>query len=170
MVFAAVLNTLQDGEAMSAAMGFLEKLKQAFSADTHLLDELAVLAGKNEDLVARLTRHADACPYANVKAGVEALAAKEAPHARTLARVLQQRGRWPRPPRPRREGSNNWERLSADLEILGELDTGLHRAAAEWEGIDPELADQLLKLALEDDENEGELRKLALLCDPQALN
>lgn len=155
---------------MSAAMGFFERLRQAFSPDTHLLDDLAVLAGKNEDLAARLTRHAAACAYSNLKAGVEALAGKEASHARTVARILQQHGRWARPPKPRREGANNWERLSTDLEILGELDAGLHRAAAEWEGSDPELSARLLKLALEDDENEGELRKLALLCDPQALD
>jgi rubrerythrin len=155
---------------MAAAMGFIDRLKQVFRPDLRMLDELAVLAGKNEELAARLTRHAAACDYSNIKAGVEALAEQEAAHARALSRILQERGRWPRLPEPRREGSSNWERLSSDLEVLAELDAGLHRAAAEWEGIDPELSDHLLKVALEDDDNEGALRKLALLCDPQALN
>jgi rubrerythrin len=155
---------------MAAAMGLWDSLRRALRPQERMLDELAAIAGRNEDLAGRLRRHAERCSYPNIRAGVEELAEKEMGHARALAVIVQEHGRWPRPPEPRREGMNNWERLGGDLEILAELDTALHRAAAEWEAYEPELSERLLAIALEDDENEGALRKLVLKCDPQALD
>ena len=51
-----------------------------------------------------------------------------------------------------------------------ELRAKMNQQALHWEGIDPALAARLRTIALEDDRNLGELRELALKCDPQALD
>jgi hypothetical protein len=156
---------------MASGMGFLDRFRASVSSETRLSNELAALVGKNEDLVARLERHSAMTTYPNIKSGVEALAGKEAGHLKRLRAILSARNLWPRPPEPAaREGANNWERLSADLELLESLAAAFHRAAAEWEGVDQEVADALAAIALEDDENESQLRRLALKCDPQAID
>jgi len=42
--------------------------------------------------------------------------------------------------------------------------------ALRWEGIEPPFAARLRVIAFEDNNNLGELRQLALKCDPQALD
>jgi hypothetical protein len=56
-------------------MGFIQRLFSPVSARAELLEELAVLAGRNQGLIDRLKRHA-ALTSPNIKAGVEALAEK----------------------------------------------------------------------------------------------
>jgi hypothetical protein len=68
------------------------------------------------------------------------------------------------------EGSSNWARVTGDLEIMLELSREVNQQALHWEGIDPALAARLRTIALEDDRKLGELRALALKCDPQALD
>jgi hypothetical protein len=46
----------------------------------------------------------------------------------------------------------------------------LNAAFAEWEGIDPEMAERLRELAAGKDQTRGLLRDLAVKCDPQALD
>ncbi len=153
---------------MASSMGFFDRLRG--SSKTRLLNELAKLVGSNEELAARLKRHASmATP--NLKAGVQALADREAEHLKRLKTILSARDAWPRPPEPSaHDGNNNWERLGADLALLGALAAGYHRAIAQWEGVDTAVADELAAIAAEDDSLESELRKLALKCDPQALD
>jgi len=68
------------------------------------------------------------------------------------------------------EGSNNWARIGADLALLVDLSREMNQQALRWEGIDRPFAAGLRAIAFEDNNNLGELRELALKCDPQALN
>lgn len=152
-------------------MGILDRLKAAFSEGPRLIDELAELAGRSEALVARMRRHAEMCSYAGIAKGVRDLAEKEAVHEKTLRAILADRAMWPRPPETGpHEGTNNWERLSGDLALLLAFAQDLHRHALRWEGENPALAKQLFQIADEAAINEIELRRLALRCDPQALD
>ena len=155
---------------MATGMGFFQRLFSPASARTELLEELAVLAGRNQGLVDRLKRHA-ALTSSNIKAGVEALAEKEAGHVKVLNSILANHNVWSKLPEPAlHDGSNNWARLSGDLEVLGTLAADLRLSAMKWESVDEGVADTLLELAIEDDDRESELRKLALKCDALALD
>jgi len=159
------------GKKMASAMGFFGKLRSAISADARLVEDLADLAGRNEYLVERLTRHAAICIYSGIKAGIEAIAAKESAHAKQLHTIVTERHTWPKfPERSGHEGANNWERLAGDLAALAAIAHGLRRAAVSWEAVDAALAGRLAELAAEDDACESELRRLTLKCDPQALD
>jgi hypothetical protein len=46
----------------------------------------------------------------------------------------------------------------------------MHINAMKWESVDEAVAEKLLQLAIEDDDRESELRKLALKCDALALD
>jgi hypothetical protein len=151
-------------------MGFFQKLFSPASADAELLEELAGIAGRNQSLVERLKRHA-ALASLNIKTGVEALAEKEAAHIRVLHSILADRNVWSKLPEPAlHDGSNNWARLSGDLEVLATLAADLRIAARKWESVDERIAAALTQLAVEDDDRESELRKLALKCDALALD
>ena len=151
-------------------MGFFQRLFSPASARAELLEELAVLTGRNQGLVERLKRHAP-MTAPNIKTGVEALAEKEAGHVKVLHSILADNNVWSKLPEAAlHDGPNNWARLSGDLEVLGELAADLRRNAMQWESVDEGVADTLLKLAVEDDDRESELRKLALLCDALALD
>ena len=155
---------------MATGMGFFQRLFSPASARAELLDELAVLAGRNEGLVERLKRHAP-MTASNIKKGVEALAEKEAGHVKVLNSILADNNVWSKLPESAlHDGSNNWARLSGDLEVLGQLAADLRRNAMKWESVDDGIADTLLELALEDEVRESELRKLAMMCDAMALD
>jgi hypothetical protein len=137
----------------------------------HLLAELADIAGRHQELADRLARHAGLCAYPNIAGGLRALAAREAEHARTLDTLLSEYHVWSKLPRPMgAEGSSNWSRVSGDLALILELSREMNEQALHWEAIDPAFAARLHTIALEDNRNLGELRKLALKCDPQALD
>jgi hypothetical protein len=151
-------------------MGFFQRLFSPASARTALLEELAELAGRNQGLVDRLKRHA-ALTAGNIRTGVETLAEKEAGHVKVLNSILANDNVWSKLPEPAlHDGSNNWARLSGDLEVLGTLAADLRLSAMKWESVDEGVADTLLELAIEDDERESELRRLALKCDALAID
>jgi hypothetical protein len=155
---------------MATSMGFFRRLLSPGSARAELLEELAVLAGRKQGLVDRLKRHA-AVASVNIKAGVEALAEAEAAHVKVLNSILADNNVWAKlPETPLHDGSNNWARLSGDLELLRVLAADLRVLAMRWENINEGVADTLLELAIEDEDREIELRKLALKCDALALD
>jgi hypothetical protein len=139
--------------------------------EERLLAELADIAGRHQELAARLAHHAGLCAYPNIAAGLGALAAREAEHARTLDALLSERHLWSKLPRPTDAGgSSNWQRVSSDLALILELAREMNEQALHWEGIDLAFAARLHTIAIEDNRNIGELRELALKCDPQALD
>ena len=153
-------------------MGFFQKLfsLSLASARAELLEQLSALAGRNEGLVERLKRHA-ALASGNIRTGVEALADKETAHVKLLHSILADHNVWAKLPEPAlHDGANNWQRLSGDLEVLRELTAELRNNAMKWESVDEGVAAALMQLAIEDDERESELRKLALKCDTLALD
>jgi hypothetical protein len=149
-------------------MGFLQRLFSPVSMQTELLEELSVLAGRNEGLVERLKRHA-AQTSGNIKTAVEAVAQKEAAHLKVLHTILADHNVWAKLPEAAlHDGSNNWARLSGDLEVLGQLAADLRTTATKWESVDDGIAQKLLQLAGDDDLQESELRKQAMKCDALA--
>jgi hypothetical protein len=155
---------------MATSMGFFQRLFSPASARSELLEELSVLAGRNQGLVERLKRHAT-LSASNIKAGVETLAEKEAGHVKVINSILADRNVWAKLPEAAlHDGSNNWARLSGDLEVLGTLAADLRLNAMKWESVDDGVAATLLELAIEDEYRESELRKLAMMCDAMALD
>ncbi len=153
-------------------MGLIDKLRNAISGPP-LIVELAILAGQSEALANRLARHAQRVTYPAIAEGVRQIAEKEAAHETTMRHILSQRNLWPRPPEEvSHEGSNSWERLSNDLEILLLFARELHSHAMRWEGEGEAalLGETLMKIADEADDNEQELRRLVAKLDPQALD
>jgi len=151
-------------------MGFLQRFFTPASARAELLEELAVIAGHNQGLVDRLRRHA-ALTGASIKPGVEALAEAEAAHVKVLNSILADHNVWAKLPEPAlHDGSNNWARLSGDLAVLAGLASDLRLNAMKWESVDEEIVGKLRQLAIEDDDHESELRKLAMKCDALALD
>src|ERR1700690_25081 len=90
--------TVRLAGSMATSMGFFQRLRSSGSSEAALLEELAVLAGKNLGLVERMRRHAEICPYPNIKAGVAALAEKEARHVKALNAILSDRSVWAKLP------------------------------------------------------------------------
>jgi len=155
---------------MATGMGFLQRFFTPASARAELLEELAVIAGHNQGLVDRLRRHA-ALTGASIKPGVEALAEVEAAHVKVLNSILADHHVWAKLPEPAlHDGSNNWARLSGDLAVLAGLASDLRLNAMKWESVDEEIVGKLRQLAIEDDDHESELRKLAMKCDALALD
>jgi len=153
-------------------MGLIDKLRNAISGPP-LIDELATLAGQSEGLANRLARHAGRVSYPAIAEGVRQLAEKEATHEKTMRHILSERNLWPLPPAEvSHEGSNSWERLSNDLEILLLFARELHSHAMRWEGEgeNSRLGETLMKIADEAAEDEHELRRLVAKLDPQALD
>jgi hypothetical protein len=163
-------NTWRDVGRIVQEMGLLDRLRSAISGPP-LIDELAILAGQCEALVHRLRRHSERAMYPGIAQGVREIAEKEAAHDKTMRGILAERELWPRPPEEvSHEGSNNWERLSNDLEILLLFARELHRHAMRWEGENPLLGESLKKIADEASDDEFELRRLVAKLDPQALD
>jgi hypothetical protein len=152
-------------------MGILQRMWTAAPPEERLLAELANIAGRHQELASHLARHAELCAYPNIAGALGALAARQAEHARTLDALLTERHAWSKLPRPMgAEGSSNWQRVSGDLALLLDLSREMNRQALHWEGIDSAFAGRLRTIALEDDRSLGELRELAMKCDPQAFD
>ena len=155
---------------MATGMGFFQRLFSPESARTELLEALAVLAGRNQGLVNRLKRHA-ALTTGNIKTGVEAIAEKQAAHIKAFHSILAEYNMWEKLPEDAlHDGSNNWARLSGDLEVMGGLIADLRTNSMKWESVDQGIAEKLLQLAVEDEVQENELRKQASKCDALALD
>ncbi len=152
-------------------MGILQRIWSANSPSAGLLAGLAEMTGRNAELADRLERHAKLCSYPNIVGGLSTLAAREAEHSRMLRAILSERHVWSKLPRPPgAEGSSNWARISGDLAILLGLLNDMNQQVIKWESIDPQFSARLRAVMLEYDRNLGELRDLALRCDPHALD
>lgn len=152
-------------------MGIIETVRSALSPRLRLLRRLAAIGGESERVAASIARHARMCDLAGLKAGLETAAAAEAADAQALRVLLLAHDVSPSPPGAElREGANHWARINSDLAAEVELVRSLNAAAAEWEGVDPGIAERLRELAVGKDETLGLLRDLALRCDPQALD
>jgi hypothetical protein len=152
-------------------MGILARLRSSLSPHARLLDHLAISAGRFEMLATNLKHHAATCALVNIRAGLEQLAEAEAAQALVLREILLERDTWPRlPETPVHDGSSNWERLAADLALQVALHRELNMEIAEWDGVEPKVADRLREFAAEEDNNIAALRDLTLRCDPQALD
>ncbi|HZO82572.1 MAG TPA: hypothetical protein VFB33_12840 [Candidatus Binataceae bacterium] len=152
-------------------MGILDRIRSALSPEEKLLGELAELAGRHRELAERLARDAALCGYPAMADALRAIAEQELRHARALDLMLGERHAWAKPARrPGAAGSNNWQRLSADLALLLELLGDMNQLVFRWERVDPAFAARLRAIELEDDRNLGGLRELVLRCDPQALD
>jgi hypothetical protein len=153
---------------MATAMGLFNRGNDPQSDQD---DKLAELAGRIEALADRMHRHAAMCRYPQMRKVVEELATQQDRHLKSFKDLLADRHLWPRPPAPlAHEGSNDWGRLSGDLNVLAALGDELHRTAIRWEGIDRNVAAALDRAGDEDAAYGAELRKIALKCDPQALD
>ncbi len=152
-------------------MGILQRIRGGLQPETRLLEELAEIAGRRRELAARLARHGARCAYPNIARGLGELSARAAERARALDALLRERDVWPKLPEDSAaDGASNWQRLSGDLALLLELARAMNRQALQWEGIDSALAARLRDAAVADNRDMGELRELALKCDPQALD
>ncbi len=152
-------------------MGILETMGISGSPIEPLLEALSDLAGKNQALAERMNRHAERCVYAATKSAMRRLAARERAHAEALGAILAEYQRSAASAElPTRDGTNIWERLTGDLAVLSELGIELGRHAIHWESLDSDIAQRLQAIADEDTHVMGELRKLALRADPQALD
>jgi len=152
-------------------MGILARIRSSLSPRARLLDHLAISAGRFETLAMNLKDHAAMCTYTSIRAGLEQLAEAQAEQALVLREILVERGVRPRPAEtPVHQGSSNWERLSADLAREVALHRDLNMEIAEWDGVEPKVAERLREFAAKEDENIAVLRDLTLRCDPQALD
>ncbi len=152
-------------------MGILRKIRLSISAEARLLAELAELTGHNQELAERLERHAKLCAYEQMRPHIETLARGERTHLKQLHAILSEHRVWSRlPENPVHEGSNNWERLSLDLELLMRLAHRLLRLSNRWEGINEAVSQRLLALSEEDAVAGTSLRSLVMKLDPQALD
>jgi hypothetical protein len=160
-----------DADADETLMGLLQRMFNAPAPEAHLLAELADIAGRNRELAGRLARHAALCVYPDIARDLNALAERQTGHAAALDSILSERHVWSKLPGPAgAEGASNWARITGDLALMLELSREMNRQALHWEGIDPALSTRLRAIAIEDDRAAGELRKMALRCDPQALD
>lgn len=152
-------------------MGILQRIRGRVSIDAPLLEELAELTGRHRELAARLARHGARCAYPNIARGLGDLAARAAEHAGALDTLLRERNVWSRlPDDTAADGASNWQRISSDLALLLELARAMNHQVLRWESVDSALAERLRDIALADNRDLGDLRELALKCDPQALD
>lgn len=152
-------------------MGIIDRIRTTLSPRARLLGQLARTAGDAETLAANLKRHAALCAAPPIKPRLEKLAETEAAQAVALRAILLERGAWPAmPTEPAHDGSSNWERLNHDLDLHVRLWRELNLQLAEWESVEPALAETLRSFADEEDRNIAVLRDLALKCDTQALD
>jgi hypothetical protein len=152
-------------------VGIIEAIREALSPRSRMLRRLAVLAGENERLAASIKRHAAMCDSPTLKSGLETAASAEAADAQALRVMLLTQDLWPTRSSARTsEGANHWARIGADLAAEVELVRSLNAAVAEWEGVDPGIAERLRELETGKEQTRGLLRDLTLKCDPQALD
>ena len=160
-----------NGADESSTMGILEKILSIGSPRTRLLRSLAEIAGKKDAVVERIRRHASQCNVPRLSEELARIADEEDAHARVLRNILGASHLWPkREEMPAHEGSNNWERVSNDLQLLSDVTLALSRQRLHWETADPAIAEQLGLLASEDSRILPRLREVAAKLDPQAID
>jgi hypothetical protein len=135
------------------------------------LDGIASIAADYRILAANLERHAAACRYPTIRAGLEKLSAAKLEQAEDLCRFLSSDGRAASSPNGRRmDGSSNWLRLKADLALESRLLRELNQAIVRLEGSEHRAAQWLRDFAAIEERRLGELRDLVLKCDTYALD
>ena len=152
-------------------MGLLEFLHPSSSPEARATARLCEIAGRVEALEHRLRAHAARCTMATMRTGVVEIADAQATQLKIMKTILSDLNAWPRPPEaPAHQGLNNWERLSGDLIELSAITADTARSVLAWENVDAETAETLNEIAGEESASVEKLRKLALKCDPQALD
>jgi hypothetical protein len=152
-------------------MRIVELIRAMLSPRLRLLRRLAEIAGDAELLAENLTRHTSMCNYANLRTGLEEVAAAETAQAIAIRQLLLENGTRPQvAAQPPHDGSSNWERLRNDLALQIKILRALQFQLSEWTSIDSLMAERLRESAREQDRYIGQLRDLTLKCDPQALN
>jgi hypothetical protein len=152
-------------------MGILDKLFGYLSPRQRLLGELANFAGQSDSLAKRLEHHGGLCSIPRLKEEVARLAVEQNNRARELNRILSENSTWAKlPDPPVHSGSNNWERLSGDLEQLVHLALSLNRLALQWEGVDAKISERIRAVARNEERLVPRLREVVEKLDPQALD
>ncbi|MGH8014344.1 MAG: hypothetical protein ACREQ4_17785 [Candidatus Binataceae bacterium] len=151
-------------------MGIFVRIRNAISPRTRMFNRLAVIAGRQWELAELLKKHVGLCNYINIKSGLARLAESQDAQVRNMRALLSAHGVWARLPERPVGGASNWERLSGDLALLVEVCRDLNLCAVEAESIDNQIVTKLREIAAVLDRDGGELRDLALKCDPHALN
>jgi hypothetical protein len=160
-----------DAIQQNSRMGILDKIFGYLSPGQRLLGKLADFAGQSDSLAKRLERHGERCSIPRLKEEVARLALEQNNQARELNRILSENSTWAKMPEPPvHSGSNNWERLSSDLEQLVQLALSLSRLALQWEGVDAKISDRIRAVALNDERLVPRLREVVEKLDPQALD
>jgi hypothetical protein len=160
-----------DVGSMATAMGLFDRRRPSASGETRGKEELAQLAGRVEALEDRLRRHGTMCRYPQMQSAVGKLADRLGEQLQSLKGALADSNAWPRPPAAvAHEGENDWARLSGDLSELATLGDDMHRTAIKFESLEATTAKTLMTIAGQQSDYEAELRKIALKCDPQALD
>ena len=152
-------------------MGIFDFLNPSAAPLARATVRLTEIAGRVEALADRLARHAEMCSLPTMRTGVAEVAEAQRGHLKVLKTILADLDAWPRPPASlAHEGLNNWERLSGDLDELIEIAADTGRAMLAWEHVDARTAETLGEIAAEDSPTTEKLRRIALKCDPQALD
>jgi hypothetical protein len=152
-------------------MELLEKITQSFTQRGRLLNQLAILTGRLQGLIDRLSRHAEACIYPQMKAKIEEVVAALRVHAKTLNTILSANRVWARlPDLPAHQGTNNWERISGDQIVLSRLHVELNQQAVRWQAVDADVAQRLWSVISEQIASIDTLQEIAVRSDPQALD
>jgi hypothetical protein len=152
-------------------MELLERITHSITAKGRLLKELASLSGRMQGLADRLERHGDACVYPQMKLKIEEVAAAVKLHAKMLNGILSDNRLWAKLPEPvNHQGANNWERISGDLGILGQLNVELNQQMVRWTAVDADIAERLRAMVSEQVPLIDALQEVAARSDPQALD
>jgi hypothetical protein len=135
------------------------------------LETIGSIAARYRILAASLERHAAACAYPTIRAGLQRLAATKFEQAEDLVRLLTPEHRGVSVPDGLRvDGASNWRRLKADLETELHLFRELNQAIVQLEGRDHQAAKWLRDFAGNEEHLVSELRDLVLKCDTYALD
>jgi len=152
-------------------MELLEKISRSLTQNGRLLKQLAIITGQMQGLADRLTRHAEACIYPQMKAKIEEVSAAVKAQTKALNTILSDHRVWARlPEMPAHQGTNNWERISGDLIELGRLNTELIQHSVRWFSVDANISEQLRNLIDEQIALIDVLQEIAARSDPQALD
>jgi hypothetical protein len=152
-------------------MELLDRITQSITARGRLLNQLATLTGRLQELAQRTARHAEACVYPQMKQSLEEAAAAASAQAKVLNGILSDNRVWAKlMERPAHEGINNWERVSGDLGVLGRLHVELNQHAVKWIAVDADIAERLRALVNEQVAVIDKLQEVTARSDPQAID
>jgi len=152
-------------------MELFEKISQSLTQRGRLLGQLATVTGRMQGLAERLVRHAELCVYPQNKARIEEVAAAIKTHLKILNTILSENRVWARLPQmPAHQGSNIWERISADQILLSRLYLDLNQQAVRWQAVDADVAERLWSVVNEQIALIDVLQEIAARSDPQAID